>query len=476
MEVLEVEFKDISKNYSLRSDTTYYSFIQKTLPSKLNKFKYTILRFADFIKRISNGKDVKKDGYSFSETKYVYLTVNNIKKYEIVFNEIIYLDEEIGEKLEKYRLEKGDLIITRSGTVGICKVFDINNNDEKIYIPSGYLIIVKLKDGVNKKFLEYYLSHEFIETFIWVHAAGKAQQNISQAYIKRIPVPDIPEPIQQEIVSQIEKIEAKIKKEKQKIIPLQEVIDYIFVRYGVKSEKFKKGEFEVFTTNILNIGRQKFLRCGAQYRAFWDIHNGLLFNGKTKYPIVKLGSLMRLHKTKTLKKRILDKEYILIELEDIEQRTGKILNMDRVVTEIGSDKTYFGDADLITTKLRPYLGYTILNIPELELIGTTELLPFKVNKDEVYPEYLKYVLLSYEYLEKSQFLMYGKEHPRIHSLDLLNIKIPLPDLDTQEKIISEIQKLEKINEEAKQKLKEYRKQINDLIFEYLTDEGETKNV
>ena len=243
----------------------------------------------------------------------------------------------------------------------------------------------------------------------------------------------------------------------------------------MKSEKFKKGEFEVFTTNALSIGKQKFLRCGAQYRAFWDVHGGLLFNGKTKYPIVKLGSLMRLHKAKTLKKGILDKEYILIELEDIEQRTGKILNMDRIVTEIGSDKTYFGDADLITTKLRPYLGYTILNIPELELIGTTELLPFKVNKDKVYPEYLKYVLLSHEYLEKSWFLMYGKEHPRIHPLDLLSIKIPLPPKDIQKKIISEIQKQEKINDEAKQKLSNYRNQINDLIFEYLTNKEGKQN-
>ena len=350
MEVLEVQFKEIAKSYSLRSDISYYSFVQKILPSTLKTFKYPILWFVEFIKKINNGKDVKKEEYSISETRYVYLTVNNIKKYEIVFNEIIYLDEEVGEKLERHRLEKGDLIITRSGTVGICKVFDIDN-DEIIYIPSGYLIIIKLKEGINKKFLEYYMSHEFIETFIRVHAAGKAQQNISQAYVKKIPIPNLPNTIQEKLVFEIEKIEEKIKGEKQKIVPLQEVIDDVFVKYGVKTEKFKKGEFEVFTTNTLNIGKQKFLRCGAQYRAFWDVHGGLLFNGKTKYPIVKLGSLMRLHKAKTLKKGILDKEYILIELEDIEQRAGKILNMDRVVSEIGSDKTYFGDADLITTKL-----------------------------------------------------------------------------------------------------------------------------
>jgi hypothetical protein len=41
-----------------------------------------------------------------------------------------------------------------------------------------------------------------------------------------------------------------------------------------------------------------------------------------------------------LKKGFLDKEHVLIELEDIEAGTGKITNLERVVTEIGSDKTY----------------------------------------------------------------------------------------------------------------------------------------
>jgi len=78
------------------------------------------------------------------------------------------------------------------------------------------------------------------------------------------------------------------------------------------------------------------------------------------------------------------------------------------------------------------------------------------------------MLLSYEYLEKSQFLMYGKEHPRIHPLDLLNIRIPLPDLDTQRKIVTDIQKQQKINEKAKERIAEYRRRIDDLIIQTIS--------
>ncbi len=211
------------------------------------------------------------------------------------------------------------------------------------------------------------------------------------------------------------------------------------------------------------------MRCGAQYRAFWDLHDGLLFEDKTKFPIVKLGSMMRLHKTKTLKKGTLAEEHILIELEDLEPKNGKILNIERRVTEIGSDKTYFGNCHLMTTKLRPYLGYTILNNPEFELIGTTELLPFKLNTDLVYPEYVKYLLLTDEYLQKSSFLMHGKEHPRIHPIDLLSIKVSRPDLYTQGRIIGEIQQQEIMNDEAKQNIEKLREEINTTFFETLID-------
>ncbi len=64
--------------------------------------------------------------------------------------------------------------------------------------------------------------------------------------------------------------------------------------------------------------------------------------------------------------------------------------------------------------------------------------------------------------------MYGKEHPRIHPLDLLNIRIPLPDLDTQRKIVTDIQKQQKINEKAKERIAEYRRRIDDLIIQTIS--------
>jgi restriction endonuclease S subunit len=122
--------------------------------------------------------------------------------------------------------------------------------------------------------------------------------------------------------------------------------------------------------------------------------------------------------------------------------------------------------------MRPYLGYTILNNVEKNYIGTTELLPFRVNKNTARPEYLKYILLSHDYLKKSELLMYGKEHPRIHPLDLLNIKAPCPDLETQDKLIEEIKAQEDKNNELKNQIGKLRKEIDEIIWKTIINRGE----
>ncbi len=462
---LEVNLEDVSMDYDLRLDPKYYDFSVKNRFKLLNTSKYPLVKLRDLI---------KPDYYFFKyENGAIYKGLPTSAEYFDEDGEILKYDpvtnEEHPERI-KYKARKGQILIS-SLKGAKAPVITFTDNYEDIVVSNGFYIFkVKENAPVIWKYVYYILKSTLLRNILDNHLSrGIGISAYKEHDLLRIEIPLPPKDIQEQLVSEIEKIEALINKEKLKLISLQDIIDDFFVRNSVKSEKFRKWEFEVFASDLLGIGKQKFLRCGAQYRAFWDVYDGLLFNGKTKYPIVKLGSLMRLDETKTLKKGVLDKEYILIELEDIEPKTGKIININRMITEIDSDKTYFDNADLITTKLRPYLGYTILNIPELDLIGTTELLPFKVNKEDTYPEYLKYILLSHEYLNKSQFLMYGKEHPRIHPLDLLNIKIPLPNLEIQNQIISDIQKQEKINDEAKQKLNEYRKSIDNSILEYLAN-------
>jgi restriction endonuclease S subunit len=473
IKIFEINFSNLGSLFSIRSDVGFYNPLsEENKVINFVKTKYKTIKLRYLSKKTGQGPSIRILD-SVPDGDVGLITIENIESFSIEVDPTRLHYVPRGIVKDSNLLKKGDILTPRVRGLGNITLIDENDK----YIPSENVLFIRLKEGVLKKiilkFLAYYLATIGKKQILVLQTGGESG-SINQTLLKEIIIPEVDFTTQENIIKEVKKIEDKIKSLKKEINPLQEVIENVFAKYGVKNTKFERKEFEAFTTDSSKIANQKFLRCGAQYRAFWDVHNGLLFEGNSKFPLVKLGSVMKLHKTKTLKKGVLDKEYILIELEDIEPGNGRVTSLDRVVTEIGSDKTYFGDCNLITTKLRPYLGYTILNNPESELIGTTELLPFKINKNLASHEYIKYLLLSYEYLEKSGFLMHGKEHPRIHPLDLLNIKIPLPkDLGTPQAIVVEIQEQEEINNAAQRKIKTLREEINKIIWTTLTEGGKS---
>ncbi|MCK4476156.1 MAG: restriction endonuclease subunit S [Methanophagales archaeon] len=461
----------LSQDPFLRADVDYYWLMDK-LQSEIGKTPDTIKNLREFIIELETGQPIEKTDYADEETRYIHLVVRNIDKNKLKLIDPIYLIEKKGKELSDYSIEKEDIILAISSSVGECFIYEADFEDIQFTL-SHYLVKIKVdKYLVNPYFLVYYLNTAMIKNYFRATETGKTQKNLSKEYIRKLPFPDIDISKQNQIIEKILPLEKEIKNYEKQLKPLQNIVDGVLIDNNIK-KKYQESFFEVLSSLFSNIKNQIFLRCGAQYRAFWDIHDGLLYEETNRdIPIMRLSDLMKLMNTKTLKKGILEDEYILIELEDIEAGTGRIINEDKVVNEIGSDKVCFEDCDLITSKIDPYLGYTVLNDSEKNYIGTTELLPFKVNKGRAITEYVKYLLLSHEYLAKSSLLMYGKRHPRIHPLDLLNIKVPCPDLDVQDKITKEIKTQEDKNNELRNQIEKLRTEIDEIIWETIINKEE----
>jgi type I restriction enzyme, S subunit len=194
---------------------------------------------------------------------------------------------------------------------------------------------------------------------------------------------------------------------------------------------------EAFFTTVSKITSYNHYRFGALYRSVWDTHNGELFkNIPISFQKTSLGNLITPIYMRKLPKGELDKDYTIIELDDIQDRRGRI-KTERIVSEIGSDKCVFGNADILFSRLRPYLGKVVLNDKSKNYIGTTELLAFKLT-DKAIPEYVKYLLISSQLIKLSSLLMYGKQHPRLDQEDLLRILVPSPPRIIQKKIVKDI--------------------------------------
>lgn len=205
------------------------------------------------------------------------------------------------------------------------------------------------------------------------------------------------------------------------------------------------------------------LRCDAKYRLFWgEVGDTIYLDSKVPCFPMKLATVDQ--RTEKLKKGDLNSEYELIELEDVEARTGNILT-STVVTKIKSDKLLFGDTDLLTTRLRPYLGKTIVNDHSKPMAGTTEWIPIKVRRERLQPLLLKYYLLSPVYIENAARLLSGKEHPRIAESDILSLKVPFFDEEMQARLVSRIEKLEKDITTERKKVKPDQTVIDEILCE-----------
>lgn len=137
-------------------------------------------------------------------------------------------------------------------------------------------------------------------------------------------------------------------------------------------------------------------------------------------------------------KDIKDDEWLL-ELEDIEKDTGriikKVLQKERKAV---SDKNIFKENDVLYGKLRPYLNKCV--IAHESGYCSTEIEPITLI-DCVLPEYLHIVMTSKYFLNYVNSCSYGAKMPRLGTKDGQNAMIPLPPLEEQKRIIEKIESL-----------------------------------
>ncbi|AIF53544.1 restriction endonuclease subunit S [Pelosinus sp. UFO1] len=240
--------------------------------------------------------------------------------------------------------------------------------------------------------------------------SGVARLNISQDIIKNFIIPLPPKDIQEKIIGEIEAIEKKDKEDKEKIDALKKKIENIL------------GSFieEKVIMEICSISNDKI-----------DPQN---------------------NPSETLN---------YIGLENIESNTGKCIDFNPTIAlNIQSTKFVFRKGDILYGKLRPYLNKVW--VAEFDGVCSTDILVLKTQQ----PILLKQIILSKNFVNQSSALMQGTSLPRLRVSDFMSIKVPMPPISEQQKIVSQIKMLEAeieqievrlfgINEEKEIILKKY---------------------
>ena len=159
----------------------------------------------------------------------------------------------------------------------------------------------------------------------------------------------------------------------------------------------------------------------------------------------------------------------VLELEDIEKDSGNIVQyINKSERKINGTRHKFSSGDILYSKLRTYLNKVL--IAPNNGYCTTEIIPFGTY-DILSNEYICHVLRSPFFLDYTIQCGYGVKMPRLSTTDACNGMIPLPPIEEQNRIVTEIKKwftlidtLESAKEDLQTSIAQAKSKILDLAI------------
>lgn len=357
--------------------------------------------------RIINGRAYKQDEL-LDKGKYPVMRVGNFFSNRSWYYSDLELDN------DKYCLN-GDLLYAWSASFGP----KIWNGEKCIY---HYHIWKMLPDEtrINKHFLYHVLNRD-TEAIKAEGGRGIAMIHITKSGMEHREIPLPPLPIQEEIVAEIESY--------QKIIDgAQMVVDNYKPRIEINKE-WKILEFGDAPFEIIDGDR------GTNYPNGDDFQSEgycLFLNTKNvRDNGFRFNELMFITKEK-----------------DEKLRKGKLQREDILLTTRGTiGNTAYYNKKVAYDNVRINSGMVI----------------FRPNNDKILSEYLYYFIQSENCQLQFNNIVSGAAQPQLPIRDLKFAKIPLPPIETQQKIVSQIEKEQALVNANKELITIYEQKIKDRI-------------
>mgnify|MGYP001031913120 CR=1 FL=1 len=128
----------------------------------------------------------------------------------------------------------------------------------------------------------------------------------------------------------------------------------------------------------------------------------------------------------------------VVELEDIEKNTGKIIKLSTISESKDSNRNAFRSGNILYSKLRPYLNKVA--IPDFDGYCSSEIMVLEIPTG-FSSRYLQFVLMSPFFVNYAISKSYGTKMPRLGTEDGKNALIPVSPIEEQKRIVDVIDKL-----------------------------------
>jgi len=192
--VFEVWSNKVENN---RIDSEYWQPYLEKIEKTINNSKYKTQKLKDFITKIYYGASTSN---AYVDEGIPLLRILNLKPNYFNLLKVVYLPESFRKELGNAFVETGDLLISRSGTVGMVSVVPPEASG---FAFGSFMIKFCLDDKINKEFVSLWLNNKVNKLLTEREKIGAVQGNITIGTIENfdIPVPSLA--IQNKIVEKV---------------------------------------------------------------------------------------------------------------------------------------------------------------------------------------------------------------------------------------------------------------------------------
>lgn len=334
-------------------------------------------------------------------------------------------------------------------------------HDNPIWASDCNVLTEKSKEA-NIKYIYHIL--KFNQENIYKLQRGSAQPHVYASDLSEIPIPKPNIETQNkiiEIMKEANLLKEKLEKEADKL--LSSIDEYLLRELGINLPK-KETDLKNRISYTVKLSEIKGNRFDCEYhQSIYNDYQKALIQGK--YKLTKIKELMN-------NIRIIlqpsDEKVLYIEIGDIDIENA-IINLKVVPLKDlpNNSKIYIEKGDLLISKVRPNRKAIAIYNGEDKAYCTSAFVVLRENG-----KYKKELL---QYLLRTNILnalivrnVTGSTYPTINDIDILNIEIPTPPIEVQQKIVNEInerkQKALRLQKEAKETLENAKSQVERIIF------------
>ena len=361
-----------------------------------------------------------------------FLVISDVNTGKICFDKSRFVEESYFSSLpDNRKASKGDLLFTVTGSYGIV----IPVETEREFCFQRHIGLIKVI--ADSSWLKYVLMSKYVQAYCDKVATGTAQKTVGLAMLRELLIPIPPLSEQQRIISVIERCLLLVDDVRTSTIELKDRIVKAKNRIldlAIRGKLVPQDPNDELASELLKrINPKAIASCDNPH------YENVPFVLPSNWVWVKLGDITNYGKCSTCSVDDIGNDSWILELEDIEKNTGRVLvKHTKAERDIKGVRHSFFEGNVLYSKLRTYLNKVLL--ANEDGFCTTEIIPIECT-DAVYSQYLCYVLRSQYFLDYTIQCGYGVKMPRLSTNDARKAMIPLPPLPEQLKIIEKVESI-----------------------------------